>query len=338
MKKIIVIIFAMFLLTSCTFISKKQPVIEEDIRKGTQGLVMNFVKGTPPETVYESAEGGYEGIFDISVTLENKGATNIRQGYLTINYEEDYITYSPDGGWIEGDYSVYGAPQDKTMRFTLKGKSTDNPIGEIKIVSNKLKTKMLEELSEEHDSLLLITCCYDYSTVESAVVCIDPNPYEAGVKACTVKDITFTSQGAPVAITKIETAMLSAGGGRVKPEFKIYIRNKGAGKVVNKDKIDIACKAKISDEEKVDLWNIIDIKLGLGRQEGSEYYSPFECTPVPMKLRGEEDFVRCVYEGTLSATTAYQTPLIINLTYGYTHTISKQFKIIKNPSLHVPYE
>jgi hypothetical protein len=337
MKNIIPLILIAVLLTSCTLTSsKKTPITEVNIRQGTNGLVMDFVQGTPPKSVYESRTSGsnaYEGIFEFSATLENKGASDIEQGYLTVGYEEDYITTAPNGGWTENDFTL-SYSEEKTMRFSLKGKSLLNPAGDIKMVSNKLKTKMLEELSETHDSLVMLTACYDYSTTESATVCIDPNPYESGIKPCTVKDQTFTSQGAPIAVTKVETTMLPSGGNTVKPEFKIYIKNSGVGNVVSKDKIELACKSKLTEDEKKDLWNIVDIKLTLGGDENGI----FECSPLPMRLKSDEDYVRCVYTNQIRAEAAYQTPLVINLTYGYTQTVSKSVEILKNPSLHPPLE
>ncbi len=332
MKKIILIALIAFIFSSCTLIPSKKSAIDTDIRTGTDGLVMNFVQGTPPTSVYESGQGGYEGIFEFSATLANKGASDIKQGYLMLAYEEDYVELAPNGGWTVDDLF---STQEKTTSFVLNGKSIQNPAGEQKMFTNKLKTKMLDELSEKHDSLLQIISCYDYSTVQSAAVCIDTNPYETGgVKPCTVKDLTFTSQGAPVAITKIESAMLPSGGNTVKPEFKIYIKNKGSGEVINKEKIGLACSPKITPEDKKDLWNIVDITLSLGGEENGQ----FECTPIPMKLKSDEDYVRCVYTSSIMSAVAYQTTLVINLTYGYTQTISKSISIIKNPSLHTPVD
>lgn len=337
MKKIMPLILIAIIFTSCTLISSnKKPIIDENIRQGTDGLVMNFVQGTPPASVYESRTSGSnadEGIFEFSATLENKGASDIKQGYLAVGYEEGYITLAPTSGWTENDLPA-ASEDPKTMSFSLKGKSPLNPAGEVKMVSNKLKTKMLDELSETHDSLVMLTACYDYSTIESANVCIDSDPNGKETKPCIVNDLTFTSQGAPIAITKIETAMLPSGGNTVKPEFKIYIKNSGVGDVIKSDKIDLACKSKLTEEEKNDLWNIIDIKLTLGGDENGI----FECTPLPMKLKSAEDYVRCVYTTPIMAEIAYQTPLVINLTYGYTQTISKSVEILKNPSLHPPLQ
>ena len=358
LKILALVIISLIVFTACSLGSKQTKIITEaDLRHGTSGLVFNFLQGTPPDKMYESSPNSDEGTFPVAVLLENQGTGTITNGFLNLGYETNYLSLV-QGSWYLNDIAV---PVDfSTIRFILEGKSLENTVGGKSSVYLQMKTGMLDPQSQSKTSAVTMTACYDYETKATVPVCIDTDPYnlKKGVKACTIKDAVFTDQGAPLAITKVETKSLPQAGGSAKLEFYITIENKGLGEVVSlvdplgdlktkevriletpyMETLKKACSPKIileeldSDKKATylkNLWNIVGLKVQLSTDEEDK----FDCSPQPIRLIDKKAVVRCVYSGFIQPNTDYMTVLNIFLKYGYTHTITKSIEIQKNPSI-----
>src|SRR3989338_2258133 len=84
-KKIMILIVVLFIL-GCTGQNKDSgPITDVDIYKGTEGLVMKFLENAPPDEIFE------ESLFGAGIELENRGAFNIENGYLSLGLEKDYM-------------------------------------------------------------------------------------------------------------------------------------------------------------------------------------------------------------------------------------------------------
>ena len=169
---------------------KKDPITDVDVRKGTQGLTMEFIKGAPPERIYQESE------FPISLKLENKGAFDIVDGILKFGVEEAYVDLV---GGVDGGG---GTP------INIEGKSIYSPNGDVEYKEVNAETKVIGAQSETHPSSIYATACYPYNTTFGDSVCVDPDVIgaRAGRKVCIVSDKTYAEgQGGPVTITKIET-------------------------------------------------------------------------------------------------------------------------------------
>ena len=287
----------------------KRPITDADIRKGTDGLDMEFLTNAPPERVFE------DGRFPISLRLKNEGATDIEEGILIFASEKSYVNVSLES--------------KERQEFIIKGKSIYSPVGDEEFIQVNPQAKKISAQSETHPSTIFATACYPYNTTLGTSVCIDTDIIDEvkGKKACNVKDLTFSEgQGAPVAITKIETRMLPQDDNKVKPHFIIFIENKGNGEVVNSSKLDLACSS--SGLNYTD-FNTITITASLPQ-------GPLKCSenvdtgPTAVRLREKEDIVRCTLESGIDiGRDAYTAPLKIELNYGYTFTISKDIIIEK---------
>jgi len=312
--KILYIILIFFLISGYNGCVPDQAVKSVDIYRGTNSIVMNFLGGAPPDEVLENAE------FQIIANIKNIGASDVRQGYLTVNLEKDYMNLDD---WVFDDPIVgYGIDYEQVI-FDLEGKSEFNRYGGEGIINVRAKTKKIEELIEKHKSTVGLTACYEYSTKANPTVCIDPDVYDLkeGDKACHIADVSLGSQGAPVAVTRVEQNMV-VHNNRVEPQFLIYMANKGNGQIFDKQKIEEACSA-IGLEG--DEWNRINIEAELSGNE-------LACNPNPIKLTQTKNFVRCSAPEQYwidKDLLAYETILSINLTYGYTTTISKDVTIEK---------
>jgi len=276
---------------------------QDDLRTGRQGILMEFLNNAPPSEIYEDYP------FQIGVILENVGASDIKNGFISFTVEEAYMELMNQN--------------DESVSFNLKGKSVSLPTGDQLVKIIKGKTKEIDGQSEKHESSILANVCYQYQTKKDITTCIDTDVYELKKmqKVCTVRDITLTPQGAPVSITKIESEMLPAEDDNlIKPAFKIHISNVGNGEVIDKDKISDICSSDPVDYKEL---NIVDIKVMLSNEE-------LECKPIPLKLKYDNDVVRCILEkGVLKEKATYTAPLTIELNYGYTYSISEKIIIKK---------
>jgi len=208
-----------------------------------------------------------------------------------------------------------------SLRFMLVGKEPYNPLGEGDFYTFKVKAKKLEPLSQIHTSNVLVTACYDYQTWATPTVCVDPDIYNVNPekKACQMQDITMSSQGSPVAVTKIEVRMMPEDD-MLKPWFRIFVENRGDGEVFDVNRVNAVCGSGSLDHRD---WNTIYAKAYLGKNE-------LTCKPNPLRLKNREDYVLCQYAGGIDrGNTAYSTLLSIFLDYGYTSSISQEVMINK---------
>lgn len=304
-----------------------QSTLIKDIYKGTDGLVMGFMPGAPPEEAYE------ESPFPLNLELENKGAYDIENGFISIGLERDYMLIN---SWLDDDHlSPIG---ESGARFSLKGKSQLNPKGD-KMVASLIVDSMRikEEMSEKHESTIMATACYKYHTRVIETVCIDTDIHNllAKKKVCEVKDMVLADQGAPIAVVKIEETMQPEQyGSMLKPEFIIQIENKGNGQAV-KDGLDILDKACSAGPLSYDDFNIVAVSAVIpGPNEQQVYLS---CEPraedsqekiAYVKLKDNKGSARCVMEEGISTSEGtFLSPLAVTLDYGYTFTVSKPITI-----------
>ncbi len=324
---------------------------ESQVYSGFDGVNLQFLRNTPPSRVFEDST------FPVVVRLRNLGAGNIKEGnmgILSLGVETDY-NRAIDLQEVPPRVLKY-YNKDEIAVFLLDGRSNENLKGDEEIVSYTVKAKKIDPQSERRTSTIMATACYPYTTTLSATVCIDTDV--AGIKqkpkACSASDVIFDrGQGAPVAITKIETRMLpveieskeDAIANKIKPQFIIYIENRGNGEVIKHDKIEEMCLVRkdefgniIGVEDKNKLYNVILLKAYLS---GVEDENLLECEPKPIdenpdsayvKLIKRQDFVRCTVKDQNAVSMdvdAYSAPLNIKMEYGYTDTISARYTIEK---------
>lgn len=340
-KLILVFITASLFLIGCTGGSDNERSITDiNVRVGIEGLTMKFLQNAPPESVFESSKD-IPGIFPIAIELRNKGAFSIgddedtpdgNKGIIVFGFEKTYVDIVEESNQVKdhGCKTLSG----ETCEFEIEGKSVYNPTGNEEFITINAKTNKIDPQSETHTSTILATACYPYKTVFGSSVCVDPDIYgiEKREKACTVRDLVFEGQGAPVAITKIETRMLPLEDNKVKPQFIIYIENKGDGEVIKSDKIEDACKSQIlgGKEFYEKFFNIITVKEALlSGEELDCRVNKDDPKPAVIRLRDKEDMIRCTLEGSIDASDAYTSSLRLELDYGYTFTISKDIIIEK---------
>ncbi len=308
----------------------------EEFWEGTEALDFSFVEENPPELVYEDTP------FSIALDIANKGAHTL-VGFLTVSLEEDYMCLLDEGNEC--------TEEGKTKWFSLDGKSIFNPVGGSDVLEYKAKAKSAGRLSETHDVQVLATACYEYTTVWNQEVCIDTDINKMNIfpGACEATDIDLTDQGAPLAITKIESHMIPTGTGFIRPMFTIYVANNGNGQVINKEKKEEACTATgltsrdynmvflnqfiLSSEDILYDFNGYDFTTGKELNPDADR-DTITCQPNPLILEGDgEDYITCMVNEDQEldmfslAQAPYTTTISLQFNYGYMLSTSAEVTI-----------
>lgn len=257
-----------------------------DIYSGTTGLEMTFVEDATPDTVFQG-----NGLV-LLMELRNKGAYPIDGWVYLSGYDKNLIT------------------MDQTrVPISLEGKSRFNLEGGYSTMTFSSTSISLPEGSDVYSPNFVTTACYDYETVATPIVCINPNPQKlTQTESCTPRAVSMGGgQGAPVAVTNVDVEALPQ-----KTRFKITIQNVGDGDVVATGK----CPYDLSY---LDL-NSIDYDISLSNVPSAQ------CQPQsPIRLINGKATIYCIFD--VEGQDAYQAPLSINLQYGYMSTVQKEVNI-----------
>jgi len=306
----LVIITVIVLFSGCARQTSKG--IDINIHTGTRGLEMEFLKNAPPTQVPEGST------FIVGVVLKNRGASDIHRGVLALGIEDDYVQVdSWRGNIIKSSYN------DRLVWFDLEGKTRFNPMGEQLPVQVQLISDYLDKQTETYTTTILLTACYQYKTLFNDEVCIDTDIYDTTKeeKVCTVKDKVYGSQGAPVAITKVETRIVPHSDYEdvLIPEFVITIHNRGIGDVIRPSVYEAACTSSSLSHDDL---NVVRVEATLSGRR-------LKCSPSELKLKENgQNKVRCTLTtGIDKEMTSYLAPLVVELDYGYMFTISRDVEI-----------
>ena len=353
-KNFIIITFLLILIFSISACGNKTSgsTSKEEVRVGTQGIIANFLPNNPPDKLHAD-DSSQKNPFDVILELRNQGAypqpedlsliggLGGPKGRLYLSgYDPYIITLVPKE--LKSGQSATGADLNQ---LALDGKSTINPNGGQDILAFQGSIEYSRLKVDKYDVTLLATACYQYETAVGPTVCIDPDPYTTvnQKKVCQVKDTTLSSQGAPVAITSINEEAFDQ-----KTQFKITIKNVGGGEVIKKESLDkcdpygksstaagpsSSSKIERDDLDKVyvDFVNIADRPITCG---------PFADGTVKgtkgiLRMINGEGFIICELQkskGEYSNTaSAYTTPMVIHLSYGYRTSITRTMQIIREP-------
>ncbi|MBT4823746.1 hypothetical protein HN695_06735 [Candidatus Woesearchaeota archaeon] len=348
-KKIIIKATLFFIILQLLFVvgcsgQKQKHTIDLEFKKGTDGLNFDII-GLLPE-LYEQSS------FKITLNVFNKGAYDLPEtnsGFVSLNLEDDYMCLP--GGDAENEYCntekgnlIFHLGDDSQLR----GRSFSNPDGDFEIIEYPILVKKIDQQSFQHDVFVGVTACYRYQTELVSELCIDPTFYEPGQlnKPCSPKDLSFSSQGAPVAITNIEVKMLSYGKNKVKPFLIIHLQNKGNGEVIHKDHVEDVCSSKALSPNTYNTIHLRSIEFLGGKYKFENEYNDvatfvgdagetLECDFINQnketRMRDGKAQIRCTAKTPIAAPeySAMLTQLKVVLDYGYTFTESEKITIKK---------
>ncbi|MBI5388843.1 hypothetical protein HZB01_00520 [Candidatus Woesearchaeota archaeon] len=285
---------------------------------GTQGLVMNFVENYPPQEIFDTD------IMNLVIKLENKGTFPLNGGSsaapLAGTAHIQLAGYDP---------SILVATRTMNVFPDLDGKSLYNPEGDFTTIDYTFDVDLPPNV-EIYSPTLQATACYEYLTKATPTICIDPSLYTATTirdKVCKVEDKMLSGgQGAPIGITKIEVNML--GRDDMRAQLKIHVKNEGGGKVYRAEKVG-DCPDLLYDIDDYDRVELVTLSTSDGRSLLDT------CKPLEdgryIRLYNGEGFVICKYTDIKRDTPAFETPINVEIRYGYTTSVSRKVTIKNTP-------
>ena len=276
------------------------------VQTGTEGVKLSLVQNYPPNLLYDQNE------FLALVEVKNKGNFDLDQRDCFVQ-----IT-GADPNIIRGIDQPRSCGENLGV---LEGKDIYNVEGSANQLEFRSAGIALPPNVFEYNPTLNIVACYTYRTTASPLVCIDPLFYQitSEQKACTPKDVsTGSGQGAPVGVSYVGVDMV---GGRA--IFEINIKNFGSGRVLSPFVSLQTCGSGSLDFTDIDRLRY-SVRLGSTGLPG-------DCKPRDgfVRLTNEQGKIICSFD--IPGTVAYETPLLVDLDYSYTESISKKVKIIRTP-------
>ncbi len=298
-----VIAMLLILLTACQT-TKKQAGSVFDYRTGSEGLQIQFVPNLPPSTLYETED------LNVMLDVYNVGASKIGG--------------SGDRIYLSGfdPRIITGIPSTGMQIPSIEGKSQYNSQGDFDRVSFNGVISRLQ--GDMYPAPLLATACYEYTTIASSTVCVDPDPFGTGVrtKVCTPTSLGMGSQGGPVAVSNIEVDARPG-----KTAFRIHVSNVGGGDVFKLSSSTLArCNpydSKGLSYDELDYVQLADVQVGGTSIRQS--CKPLDNGDIP--LRSGSGTVYCEY-GT-NGNNAYVTPITVTLNYAYRQQTRRDVQIYK---------
>ncbi len=299
MKKLV------FLLVFIVIIGCKlstNPYDNLDYRQGTEGLVVDFAQNSPMQKVYEDSKLG------LVLEVRNKGANDIEDGDARI-----YLSgFDPEAIHFSG---VSGGSVTLDVPAVL-GKSPYMPDGGYDALDVPEDSPVRVPFGDSYTAKIMATSCYVYETIATPTVCVVSDPaaiYKDNI--CEPSTITMSSQGGPVAVTKVEEEVMQQ-----KLNFIITVQNVGGGRVIDKEQMD-RCPNDL-DHNTVD---VVDVKAELS--SGGEP----ECSPSDNRLRLVDGKGVIFCKIPVELHTSYTAPLVITLDYGYSSSVTRDIEIVRPP-------
>jgi len=216
------------------------------------------------------------------------------------------LDFSKNGGrefMLAGN--TYDFPGGEDAYFEYNGRIVDWPPG-------------LDQTTQN----LLLTSCYQYTTFADPIVCIDPAPESDNRKVCIPQSRTWSGgNGGPVSITSIEQENTPR-----KIIFHINVKNVGIGTVYDPGKLEKCSPYSPERANQADL-NVVylgDVRVGqTGLRGVTADTGAIICYPEVIRLdpTTKTGSTTCNYPiQYVNLKSAYQTPLVVELWYGYSET------------------
>ncbi|MBD3249710.1 hypothetical protein GF336_06720 [Candidatus Woesearchaeota archaeon] len=315
--ELMIVIIVIIVMTGCakTDTPQKEPELIE-YHTGSSGLEMKFLDQSPPEEVWELSK------FPISIKIENKGAYDVDDGILYINYDQQTLQLS--NNLIE-------------LQRPLHGKSQFYPEGERQIIDISADHfKSLQKREKSDKTVISANLCYTYTTEATAELCINPARFthtevEQGI-CDPSKSISLGSQGAPVAVTSIEQHTVPREYGEFGIKFKIDIENVGKGEVRKNTAYYKECNIGISQplvEKEKGVIQIDEIAFS-DYSTSDDAFNKIACRPNEEEIKLEDGKASILCTAILEKERgSYTTPLSVRLSYGYVSSESESVKIKK---------
>ena len=294
LKKQITILFCLVFIIGC---SNDDPGIlpDEDYSiTGKEGVKIDILDENLPDILEPNEE------YNLEIDIKNKG-------YFP-QWGESFEGKIEFSGYDENIIKIL--PQNKAISTNLYGKERDSFPGEQYTEEFKLETYDFE--SETFSPEIYANICYKYKTIANPMVCIKDIKNINDRECKAGKQILKGGQGAPISVTSVNERINANS-----ISFAIYVKNEDKGIAFLEDEMD-SCPNSLN----YDNANKLKIKVKIFELgEGI-------CTPETITLENNEGYTTCKFNEP-KIKNYYESPLNIELKYGYYDFVSKEINIVK---------
>jgi hypothetical protein len=276
--------------------------------------------------------------FDFDVQYSNSDVTG-SNFVVNLRNPETHLEYYQHGRLFIALFSGLDFRRNYGREFLLVGNTYELPGGEVAYFDYNGVVRGWPPGLDQYTAKLQLTSCYQYTTFADPIVCIDPDPYADVRKVCYPQSRTWNGgNGAPVAITSVEQENT--------PRYVIFrlnVKNIGTGTVYDPGSLEKCSpyypgRASPNDKNVVYLGDVRIGNVGLINSGGfgtsgtlnGGMPGGMECNPRVIRLdpNTKAGTTTCKYPIQFAQIkSGYQTPLVVELWYGYSQTIERPFII-----------
>lgn len=308
---ILILTLTLLLITSCKGGASEDPqdtaAALKAVQSGTQGVEARPIANFPPALLYDEQE------LNLIVEVFNRGSHDVEP-------QDCFVQVSGfDPNIIQGGLNVPRSCGDTLG--TLEGKNIYNTKGSFNQLEFQSSTINLPLGVNEYSPTLIFDTCYRYHTIATPTICIDPQTYNLveTQKACRAGSVSAGGgQGGPVGVGTIGVTMVGS-----RAVFDISVTAHGSGVVLSPSADIQNCAYNNWDFKEINrvAYNV--------QMSGA---SLVDCKPNDgyVRLNSGQGKVICTFE--VPNTGAYETPLIIDLDYGYKESFRQPVKIVHSPN------
>lgn len=291
---ILLITAVLFISVGCAQDSGRRDI---DFRTGSQAMELRFLQPGP--------EDFFEGdTLTVLVEYFNRGTADIVNGeFFVSGYDLQYMRLSLDPKLIN-----------------IEGKNEFDPRGDhSRILTIRSTPLRMPQNTETFPQTVKLTACYQYSTLTTAEICVDPDPLGRRVtrSVCTMSPVNPGARGAPVVITRVEPIVS-------RNDFRLVIEfaNQGNGIVYDRTISNEKCFADLDRYQDMNIVDVTRVDFS-GRSLSCEPRNPVRM--VDGRGRIVCECTNCIHE----YMDAYKTQVSIEFNYGYRNEAIKQIRVLR---------
>lgn len=279
------------------------------VQTGTQGVETELRPGSLPDLIYDQNE------LVALVEVHNRGASI--NGVNDLQAQQCFVQITGfDPNIITGTFNT---PRSCAEGIgTLEGKNVYNTDGSSNTIEFTSNVNLPLGVTDYNPTLNFLTCYY-YRTVANPSVCVDPLFYQvtSEQKTCRPKDVPMGSQGAPVGVSYVGVDMVGD-----RAIFEISVRNRGTGRVLSPYTNIQNC-----GQSSLEYRDLDKISYNVQMAGGGK----INCKPQDgfVRLTNDEGKIICTF--SIPGTSAFETPLLIDLDYSYVDSMQRSIRIVQTP-------
>jgi hypothetical protein len=277
-------------------------------RTGTSGLEFQFRTNAPPATVFAE-----DSSFPVALEVFNRGVypgeneQSVSAKVFFTGFDKRLIT------GLDNVQDVVFEPEEAKTRY--------NPEGGFNVLDatgTVLSSYFKDSKVDVYETKINAILCYNYKTKATIDVCVDPSPNKLNEReVCTPGTTGSSSQGAPVAITSVESVPQKG-----KARFVITLSNVGAGDIIRESVISSCIDTAVVKREDYDKVILEEVALG---------GNSLDCTPSlneEVRMSNGKGVIVCKADIGDETLPAYRSILTVGLSYGYKKSAEKTLRIL----------